>query len=169
MTDSRIASRTGLMASFLSRSRRPWLSLLAVVAIGTLAASCTTSSAPPSSVHVGANGSFLQRSGTGDMAFPSTTLPSKWTVNWTFDCKSPTKTGMFLLSTAKNGGSAVAVTNQTGLGGSGHKPFTKSGNYAFAVRTSCDWKVVVGATSRHPATAKPTSTTGPQTSAPPAT
>jgi hypothetical protein len=143
--------------------------LFAVVSIGVVFAACSATSAAPSSKHVTSASPYFLRSGTGDQVLPSRVLPSKWTVNWTFDCNSPTKTGTFVLSTTKDGGSAVDVTNQTGLGGSGHKPFTKSGNYGFAVKTSCGWKVAVGTTPANPPKAKPTATTAPVTSSPPTT
>jgi hypothetical protein len=59
------------------------------------------------------------------------------------------------------------MTNQTGLGGSGHKPFTKSGNYSFVVKTSCGWKVVVGTTPAVPAKANSTATTVAMAAKPP--
>jgi hypothetical protein len=38
------------------------------------------------------------------------------------------------------------LTDQTGLGGGGQKPFTRSGRYGFAINTSCGWDLTVEST-----------------------
>jgi hypothetical protein len=163
MKASQTVFRSGPRVSPWSRLPRPLMPLVVGMGAAILVASCSSPSAMPTSIHPAASGPFLHRSGTGDMTLTSTMLPSKWTVNWTFDCNSPTKAGTFVLSTTRRGGTSTDVTDQTGLGGSGHKPFTKSGNYAFAVKTTCGWKVAVGTTPAGPAKLKAKAATGTST------
>src|SRR5664279_605131 len=37
-------------------------------------------------------------------------------------------------------------SDQTGLGGGGHKSITTSGTYTYVVATTCNWKLMVGST-----------------------
>jgi hypothetical protein len=89
---------------------------------------------------------LLGKSGTGDEALGSVALPAGWTVSWGFQCPD-SKKGTFVLTETAAGAKAVTVTNQTGLGGNGHKPYTTSGTYSFAVTTTCGWQVNVGSTA----------------------
>jgi hypothetical protein len=84
----------------------------------------------------------LQQSGTGNKALHSIALPSKWYLTWKFDCGA--KKGTFVLEQARNGNTSYNVNGskgQTGLGGGGQQPFTKSGSYKLTLKTSCTWKV----------------------------
>jgi hypothetical protein len=98
---------------------------------------------------------YLQKAGTGNKVLSSVALPSKWYLLWTFNCGA--KRGTFKLTSTKKGQPLLAVTDQTGLGGGGQRPFTKSGTYRFAMRTTCSWKVTVA--SKPPSAAKSTTTT----------
>jgi hypothetical protein len=51
-----------------------------------------------------------------------------------------------VLSSTEQGRSADKLTDQTGLGGGGQKPFMQSGRYSFGVNTSCGWTVTVEST-----------------------
>ncbi len=149
------------------RRRLPSLAILIGVAL--LAAACSSSAAASSTTGTSSKGPFVKRSGTGDATIASTTLPSRAIVSWTFDCNSPSKTGTFVLSTSKSGGAAMTLTNQTGLGGNGHKALTSSGRYGFTVKTPCSWTLIVGTKLPKPAvvtttTAATTTTTAPTTS-----
>jgi hypothetical protein len=98
---------------------------------------------------------YLQKSGTGNRVLSPVVLPAKWYLLWTFNCGA--KRGTFKLTSTKKGQSLVTVSNQTGLGGGGQRPFTKSGTYKFAMETACTWKV--SAASAPPIVAKSTTTT----------
>jgi hypothetical protein len=68
-------------------------------------------------------------------------------VVWRFDCQNLAKQrGTFVLSSTAQGASPVKLTDQTGLGGGGQKPFTRSGRYGFAINTSCGWDLTVEST-----------------------
>lgn len=101
---------------------------------------------------------YVVETGTGNKTLPSVTLPASWTVNWSFDCQdSPTKK-TFVLTSTKVGAHAATVTDQTGLGGGGNKPYAVPGKYHFAIATACGWKVSV-ASKPTPAPVKATTTT----------
>ncbi len=90
---------------------------------------------------------YLQRSGTGNKELSPVMVPSKWTVVWKFDCQNaPKQRGTFVLSSKQQGHWAVKLTNQTGLGGGGQKPFTQAGRYGFGINTSCGWDLTVEST-----------------------
>ena len=85
---------------------------------------------------------YLQQSGTGNKALHPVALPSKWYLTWKFNCGA--KKGTFILTSSRQGKSSVFVNGskgQTGLGGGGQQPYTKSGTYKYAIRTTCGWKV----------------------------
>ena len=88
---------------------------------------------------------LISKSGTTDGTLGPVVLPAAWTVSWSFECPN-SKKGTFVLSATAVGGLPVTVTNQTGLGGGGHKPYTTSGSYSFAVKTTCAWNVKAGVT-----------------------
>ena len=95
---------------------------------------------------------YLKSAGSGNRALSSVQLPAEWTVVWRFDCQNvANKRGTFVLSSTAQGASPVKLTDQTGLGGGGQKPFTRSGRYGFAINTSCGWDLTVEST---PPTAK---------------
>jgi hypothetical protein len=90
---------------------------------------------------------YMQRSGTGNRELAPMMVPSKSTVVWRFDCQNaPKQKGTFVLSTKEQGRSVVKLTDQTGLGGGGQKPFTQSGRYSFGINTSCGWSLTVEST-----------------------
>ena len=90
---------------------------------------------------------YLHRSGRGNREIPAVALPSNWTVAWKFDCQNaPKQRGTFVLFSKHQGHSALKLTNQTGLGGGGQKPFTQAGRYGFGVNTSCGWDMTVEST-----------------------
>jgi hypothetical protein len=120
--------------------------------LATVAAACGSSSASPKSTKVSAAKQFLSQSGTGDKVLTSVTLPKAWTTTWNFDCQTPSAAGNFVLTSTKAGGAPVSLTNQTGLGGGGHKPSTSAGKYSFNVETTCGWKVSVASTPAIPTT-----------------
>jgi hypothetical protein len=94
---------------------------------------------------------YLHHSGTGNRALPSVALAAPWTVVWKFDCQNAAKQrGTFVLSSTAQGASEVKLTDQTGLGGGGQRPFTTSGRYSFAVNTSCGWDLTVESTPPPP-------------------
>jgi hypothetical protein len=116
---------------------------LALVAV--LATACGSSSSPSTST-AAPDKSVIEQSGTGNKTFSPVAVPSKWSVTWNFNCVDPVSARSFVLTSTKDGGSPVTVTDQTGLGGGGHKPITTSGTYTFAVATTCSWKLTVGPT-----------------------
>ncbi len=128
-----------------------------LVLMATLVEACGSSS--PSSAPT-SNKPFVQQSGTGDKVISSVVLPSKWTVTWQFTCENPATARPFALTATKQATSPITVTDQTGLGGGGHKPYTTSGTYSFGVTTTCNWKLTVGPTPSSTATS--TSTTSAQ-------
>jgi hypothetical protein len=90
---------------------------------------------------------YLKTAGAGNRALSAVNLPAGWTVVWTFDCQNVAKQrGTFVLRSTAQGGSPVKLTDQTGLGGGGQKPFTRSGRYGFAINTSCGWDLTVEST-----------------------
>jgi len=90
---------------------------------------------------------YMQRSGTGNKELSPMMVPSKSTVVWRFDCQNaPKQKGTFVLSAKQQGHWAVKLTDQTGLGGGGQKPFTQAGRYGFAINTSCGWDLTVEST-----------------------
>jgi hypothetical protein len=90
---------------------------------------------------------YMQRSGTGNKEISSMMVPPKSSVVWRFDCQNaPKQRGTFVLSSTEQGRSAVKLTDQTGLGGGGQKPFMQSGRYSFGVNTSCGWTLTVEST-----------------------
>jgi len=137
---------------------------VAGVALGaTVVAACSSTAAPvtPKKAPVTQTVAkqYLDDSGTGDRILPFVQLPKAYTVTWTFNCQDPAKTGTFLLTSTVKGGPAVDVTKQTGLGGGGHKPFYKAGNYNLAVTTTCGWKAVIANTPVTPVKSAVTTTT----------
>jgi len=148
----------------------PGIAVLAIMAAAcgsssSTAASTSTTKATGSTVGgastttIAVAKSYLEASGTGNKMLASVVLPAAWTVSWTFDCKTPSTTGTFLLTSAKVGGTPVNVTKQTGLGGGGHKPYSTSGSYQFAVTSACGWKVNVATTPNSPTTSSASTTT----------
>ena len=102
----------------------------------------TTSQAKPAAPKI-----YMQRSGTGNKEIASMMVPPKSSVVWRFDCQNaPKQRGTFVLSSTEQGRSADKLTDQTGLGGGGQKPFMQSGRYSFGVNTSCGWTVTVEST-----------------------
>jgi hypothetical protein len=90
---------------------------------------------------------YLKSAGSGNKALSSVNLPAGWTVVWRFDCQNLAKQrGTFVLSSTAQGASPVKLTDQTGLGGGGQKPFTRPGRYGFAINTSCGWDLTVEST-----------------------
>jgi len=101
-----------------------------------------TSRAKPAAAKV-----YLQRSGTGNRAFSPMMVPPKSSVVWRFDCQNaPKQRGTFVLSSKEQGRSSVKLTDQTGLGGGGQKPFAQSGRYSFGINTACGWSLTVEST-----------------------
>ncbi len=146
-----------------SRASRVLLSAAIVAVSASAIAACSSSAAPPTSTSAtpAAAKQYLQESGTGDKLLSAVTLPQAWTVSWTFNCQDASTSGTFSLTTTKNDGKPVSVTNQTGLGGGGHKPFTVAGKYGFAVTTTCGWKATVSSTPKTPVKASVPATTTP--------
>ena len=90
---------------------------------------------------------YMQRSGTGNREISSLMVPPKSSVVWRFDCQNaPKQKGTFVLSSKEQGQASVKLTDQTGLGGGGQKPFMQSGRYTFGVNTSCGWDLMVEST-----------------------
>jgi hypothetical protein len=110
-----------------------------------VASTVAPSSGPPSSTTVPSSKDYLKDAGTGNKALGPVTLPATWTITWSFDCGTLPK-GTFVLTSADTAAAPVTLTNQTGLGGGGHKPFSTGGSYRFAVTTTCHWTVTVGPT-----------------------
>jgi hypothetical protein len=95
---------------------------------------------------------YLKNAGSGNRALPSVNLPGEWTVVWRFDCQNVAKQrGTFVLSSTAKDSRALKLTEQTGLGGGGQRPFTKAGRYSFAINTSCGWDLTVESTPPPPA------------------
>jgi hypothetical protein len=67
-------------------------------------------------------------------------------VIWTFSCVDPVSARSIVLTSTKARGSPVTLTDQTGLGGGGHKSITTSGAHTYVVATTCNWKLMVGST-----------------------
>jgi hypothetical protein len=102
----------------------------------------TTARAKPAATKI-----YMQRSGTGNKELLPMVVPSKSTVAWRFDCQNaPKQRGTFVLSLKQQGHWAVKLTDQTGLGGGGQKPFTQAGRYGFGINTSCGWNLTVEST-----------------------
>jgi hypothetical protein len=81
-----------------------------------------TSRAKPAAAKI-----YMQRSGTGNREISSMMVPPKSSVVWRFDSQNaPKKRGTFVLSSTEQGRSAVELTDQTGLGGGGQKPFMQT-------------------------------------------
>jgi len=121
------------------------LALLATLAAGSLALTACGSSPSTTTVSTHPAGvPYLSRTGTGNATLPQIALPSTWTLVWRFNCTSPATRRSFLLTSTPSGGSTTQVTNQTGLEGGGYRPFHTSGNFTFAVTTTCSWQVLVG-------------------------
>jgi len=134
--------------------------LLTTAACGTSGASSTTT--PTTLTPAAAASKYLNQSGTGDKTLAAISLPSKWTVTWTFNCQNPATTGTFALSLSAHGIPSASVTSQTGLGGGGHRPYTEAATYTFVVKTTCGWRVTVGGTPTAPVKAVATTTTAPK-------
>jgi len=73
------------------------------------------------------------------------------------DVRLRSKRGTFKLTSTRKGQPSLVVYDQIGLGGGGQRPFTKSGTYRFAMKTTCSWKVSVA--SKPPSVAKSATTT----------
>ncbi len=138
----------GLSSRPRPRSTRRVFRATAITVVAISAAACGQAARSASPTTTTASKHFLQLSGTGDKAIAAMPLPSRWTLAWKFDCQSPGTTGTFQLLATRRGGTPVSVTNQTGLGGGGQKPFTQSGTFSFAVKTTCSWKVSTATTPR---------------------
>jgi hypothetical protein len=90
---------------------------------------------------------YLKTAGSGNRALSAVNLPAGWTVEWRFDCQNVAKQrGISVLRSTAQGGSPVKLTDQTGLGKGGQKPFTRPGRYGFAINTSCGWDLTVEST-----------------------
>lgn len=169
MKASSVGFRHGLAMVARPRTSRVVASTMAVVLFATLVAAsssfaATTAASSRASTMTSSSAAivgttapkyYLQKAGTGNKVLSSVALPSKWYLLWTFNCGA--KRGTFKLTSTKKGQPLLAVTDQTGLGGGGQRPFTKSGTYRFAMRTTCSWKVTVA--SKPPSAAKSTTTT----------
>ncbi len=146
------------------RPKRKLVAGMAVAAVAVLAAACSSSGASTTTTSTtlspaAAAQKFLDQSGTGNKSLTPVALPSKWTVTWTFNCQNPATTGTFSLGSTGKGTPTAIITSQTGLGGGGHKPYTKAGTYTFIVKTTCGWKVTVGSTPTVPVKSVVTTTT----------
>lgn len=148
------------------RSRRQIAAAVSAVALATTMAACSSSSSgSTTSTTATANtrAVYVNKSGLGNGSISTVTLPKNWTLTWKFVCDQTGGAKPFVLSVTAQGGTRTVVTNQTGLGGGGHKPYTSSGDYSFQVQTPCTWNVTVKPT---PATVLPNAkTTAPSTTA----
>ncbi len=155
MKASSVGFRHGLAMAARPRTSRVVASTMAVVLFATLVAAsssfaATTAASSRAStmtssgvaiVGTTAPKYYLQKAGTGNRVLSSVALPSKWYLLWTFDCGS--KRGTFKLTSTRKGQPSLVVYDQMGLGGGGQRPFTRSGTYRFAMKTTCSWKVSV--------------------------
>ena len=145
------------------RPRRKLVIGVAVAAVAVLAAACGSSSSTSTTTTTlspaAAAKKYLNQSGTGSKSLAAVTLPTKWTVTWTFNCQNPATTGTFALASSAKGVPLAYITSQTGLGGGGHKPYTKAGSYTLIVKTTCGWNVTVGSTPTVPVKSVATTTT----------
>jgi hypothetical protein len=90
---------------------------------------------------------YMQRSGVGNRETSSTMVPPRSSILWRFDCQNaPKQRGTFVLSSKEQGQMSVRLTDQTGLGGGGQKPFARAGRYTFGVNTPCGWSLTVEST-----------------------
>jgi hypothetical protein len=148
-------------------TRRTGRSIAAACGIAVLSGACGSDAAPPVPTHpVGVP--YLSRSGTGDATLPTVGLPSTWSLEWWFACRSEgdgegggsagsgsagaggggsagggggSAGGGFRLTVQESGGPSPVVITGEGSGGSGRHTFTTAGRYAFAVVTPCTWQV----------------------------
>ncbi len=149
MLDSMLDSETQNASGGVLRSMRaPKAAAAVAVALGFLLAACSSSPSAATSTTASVRAVYLDKSGTGSKSIPAVTLPGKWTAAWRFICGQSPGGKTFVLTTTDHGGSPTVVTNQTGLGGGGQKPYTKSGNYSFQIKTACVWKLSVKPTPK---------------------
>ncbi len=149
MLDSMLDSETQNASGGVLRSMRaPKAAAAAAVALGFLLAACSSSPSATTSTTASVRAVYLDKSGTGSKSIPAVTLPAKWTAAWRFICGQSPGGKTFVLTTTDHGGSPTVVTNQTGLGGGGQKPYAKSGNYSFQIKTACVWKLSVKPTPK---------------------
>jgi len=129
----------------------------AFAAGSVLLSACGSSSSTTVSTHP-PGVPYFSRTGVGNATLPQIALPSSWSLVWRFDCTNPSSRRPFVLTSTRSGGSTTQVTSQTGLEGGGYRPFHTSGDYTFAVTTTCHWKLFVGTTGTQTI---PTTTTKP--------
>lgn len=156
MLDSDIHNDSDRVVRAVGTRRAAGAAAVFAIALGSMLAACSsspTASSPSTTASVRAV--YLDKSGTGNSSIGAVTLPAKWTATWRFICDQSHGGESFVLTTTDHGGSPTVVTNQTGLGGGGQKPYTKSGNYSFQIKTACVWKLSVKPT---PKTVPPTTT-----------
>jgi hypothetical protein len=146
MSDSHIHNGSG---GVLRTGRVPRAAAVFAVALGSLLAACSSSPTTSStSTTATVRAVYLDKSGAGNSSIAAVTLPAKWTAAWRFICDQTPGSKSFVLTATDHGGSPTVVTNQTGLGGGGQKPYTKSGAYSFQIKTACVWKLSVKPTPK---------------------
>ena len=126
------------------------IALVVMVALGAMVATCSSSpsGSTASTTPHAIGGAYLTRSGTGATTTAAVALPAKWTAAWKFDCDQSGGGKSFVLTAIDHGSSRTVITDQTGLGGGGQKPYSKSGEYRFAIKTACSWNVSAKPTPR---------------------
>ncbi len=121
------------------------VAIVAVVMSGSGLSGCGGSSASTTTTTpTTTSGVYLRLSGHSNRTTAPLALPKQWTVAWHFECAS-TSPGPFRLTAAFRGGTTETLTDQSGLGGGGYKPFSTPGTVTFSITTSCPWNLKVGA------------------------
>jgi hypothetical protein len=87
-------------------------------------------------------GAGLDASGSGSHSTQSFTVPTNWTLAWSYDCSSLGSSGNFVVDVQ---GASVLGVNELGSGGSGTESYHSGGTVWLEINSECSWQVKAGA------------------------
>ena len=112
----------------------------ATVDTGSLPSPKAAPDAPASSPRT-----LLASSGSGSKSTQIVTVPSEWSLEWSYDCSNFGPQGNFQVFVYNSNGSPAEANglNQLGAGGADTEYYHQGGNLYFVIRSECRWTIKV--------------------------
>ena len=87
-------------------------------------------------------GAGLDASGSGAHSTQTFTVPTNWTLAWSYDCSTFGSSGNFVVNVQ---GASVLGVNELGSGGSGTESYHSGGTVWLEINSECSWQVKASA------------------------